>query len=95
MSTRILSVLLLTILSLIHVATSNSALEHNTNSQKDKTVQIAITVQGSHFYYAICATIGATTIGSLLPLQWNLGRTEPSSIFVRQPVWLRRLHITP
>ncbi|KXT09317.1 hypothetical protein AC579_258 [Pseudocercospora musae] len=48
---------------------ANSALEYNTNTQNGKTVQIAITVQGSDFYYAICAIMGATCIGILAAAQ--------------------------
>ncbi|KAF7191019.1 hypothetical protein HII31_07643 [Pseudocercospora fuligena] len=48
---------------------ANSALEVNTNTQNGKTVQIAITVQGSDFYYAICAIMGATCIGILAAAQ--------------------------
>ena len=46
-------------------AAGNNALNVNTNTQNNKTVQIAITTWGSDFYYAIMACMGATAIGIL------------------------------
>lgn len=40
----------------------NHAIDYNTNTQNGKSVQIAITYQGSDLYFAICALMGFTAL---------------------------------
>lgn len=58
------SLVLLALSGLAHAA-GNNALNVNTNTQNNKTVQIAITRWGSDFYFAIMSIMGATAIGIL------------------------------
>ncbi|TKA57855.1 hypothetical protein B0A55_13334 [Friedmanniomyces simplex] len=56
---------MLALLALASFAYANNALDVNTNTQNNKTVQIAITTWGSDFYYSIMSVMGATAIGIL------------------------------
>ncbi|KAK1809358.1 hypothetical protein LTR12_016272 [Friedmanniomyces endolithicus] len=56
---------LLSLLALTSFAYANNALDVNTNTQNNKTVQIAITTWGSDFYYSIMSVMGTTAIGIL------------------------------
>lgn len=53
------------VLACASFAAGNNALNVNTNTQNNKTVQIAITEWGSDFYFAIMSCMGATAIGIL------------------------------
>lgn len=46
-------------------AAGNNALSVNTNTQNNKSVDIAITTWGSDWYYAIMSIMGATALGIL------------------------------
>lgn len=64
-ATHIMQCFLALSLSVGIATATNNALSYNTNTQNDKTVQIAITTAGSDVYYAVCSAMGATTIGLL------------------------------
>lgn len=44
---------------------ANDAVTVNPNTQNGKTVQIAETVRGSDFYFAICAVMGTVALGTI------------------------------
>ncbi|KAG9848533.1 bacteriorhodopsin, partial [Aureobasidium melanogenum] len=43
----------------------NDAIQVNPNTQNNKHVDIAITVRGSDFYFAICAVMGFVALGTI------------------------------
>lgn len=56
------NILIITLTSASH---ANNALNVNTNTQNNKSVDIAITTWGSDWYYAVMSVMGATALGIL------------------------------